>query len=484
MENQTMKQLSKRLMVTAGASTLAATGAVLGATVVGNAQTASANDVTEPTSQTDAQNQWKANSVDHVKQAVKKQSAKDLKDYQVQWGDTLSAIAEAFGTTADAAGQQLGLSDHGLLVAGQTMGKQEEIIQGLKTAGYLADGQQTQQADLGKGDQNLIMVQQGTPTLDTNNGQQTTENTTVNNQTNSQSGSQAAYEQASQAAAESQAISQSNSMAAATAATNQYSQSAASQANNDASQASLTADSESQVTPAASDATSTSDDAAATTPASDSSASNSDSDNTDDSNDDQPSARMADDDSSDNNQGSVTPTAYTPATNSDGGSQVTPASTPAATNRVNTEALINWFYNHMGKLTYDMGGSRNGSDGTADCSGSMTEALYEAGASKPAYLYSTENLHSYLTQNGYHLVAVDQPWDAQRGDVVIWGQKGASLGSAGHAQVMVDQNNAISVNYAHGEQQGAAVSVWNYANAYAYNQEANGGHLTYYVYRQ
>lgn len=481
MENQTMKQLSKRLMVTAGASTLAATGAVLGATVVGNAQTASANDVTEQTSQTDAQNQWKANSVDHVKQAVEKQSAKDLKNYQVQWGDTLSAIAEAFGTTADAAAQQLGLSDHGLLVAGQTMGKQAEIIQGLKTAGYLADGQQTQQADLGKGDQNLIMVQQGTPTLDTNNNQQATENATVNNQANSQSGSQAAYEQASQAAAESQAISQSNSMAAASTAANQYSQSAASQASNDASQASAVADVESQAapaTPAASEAT------PEATPATDSSASsNGSNDSATTDNDDDVLPRMADDDSSDNN-GSVTPTAYTPAANDNGGSQVTPASTPASASRVNTEALINWFYNHMGKLTYDMDGSRNGSDGTADCSGSMTEALYEAGASKPAYLYSTETLHSYLTQNGYHLVAVDQPWDAQRGDVVIWGQQGASLGSAGHAQVMVDQNNAISVNYAHGEQQGAAVSVWNYANAYAYNQEANGGHLTYYVYRQ
>nr|MCH9869625.1 hypothetical protein [Serratia marcescens] len=157
-----------------------------------------------------------------------------------------------------------------------------------------------------------------------------------------------------------------------------------------------------------------------------------------------------------------------------------PTSNTTTGQGVDSEAVINWFYNHMGQLTYDMSGSRNGTDGTADCSGSMTEALYEAGASKPAYLYNTDTLPNYLTQNGYQLIANNQPWDAQRGDIVIWGTPGASAGSAGHVQVMTDGQNAISVNYAHGEQEGAAVSVWNYQTAYAYN----GGNMDYAVYRQ
>ena len=39
---------------------------------------------------------------------------------------------------------------------------------------------------------------------------------------------------------------------------------------------------------------------------------------------------------------------------------------------MNTDVLINWFESRRGKLTYSMYGSRNGSDGTADCSGSVS----------------------------------------------------------------------------------------------------------------
>ncbi|MBS9337122.1 C40 family peptidase [Fructobacillus parabroussonetiae] len=467
MENNKMKQLSKRLMVTAGATTLAATGAVLGANVIGNAQTVSANDVSGQATQSDQQNHWSANSTDHVRAAVKSQGAKNLSDYQVQWGDTLSAIAAAFGTSTDDAANQLGLTDHGLLVAGQKMAQQAPIIQGLKDAGYLQDGQQTTQADLGNGDQNLIVLQQGTPTLDNGQNDQSTEQSaTVNNQAGSQSGSEAAYQQASQAAADSQAASQASSQAASQAASKQQAQSQ-SQVNQGQSQ-----------TAQSSTAASTNDAATAT---------NAGQSGTD--NEEGLSTRMGDDDQSANDsvdtQGSVTPTAYVPAAsnNANTNSQSTDAAA-TQTNRVDSNAVINWFYNHMGQLTYDMAGSRNGADGTADCSGSMVEAMYEAGASKPAYLYNTDSMHSYLQANGYHLISTNTPWNAERGDIVIWGQQGASGGSAGHVQIMTDANNAISVNYAHGDQAGAAVSVWNYDNAYYYNQKANGGSLAYYVYRQ
>lgn len=42
---------------------------------------------------------------------------------------------------------------------------------------------------------------------------------------------------------------------------------------------------------------------------------------------------------------------------------------------MNTDVLINWFESRRGKLTYSMYGSRNGSDGTADCSGAISQAL-------------------------------------------------------------------------------------------------------------
>ena len=39
------------------------------------------------------------------------------------------------------------------------------------------------------------------------------------------------------------------------------------------------------------------------------------------------------------------------------------------------QTIVNWFINRRGKLTYSMYGSRKGSDGTADCSGSVSQAL-------------------------------------------------------------------------------------------------------------
>lgn len=91
----------------------------------------------------------------------------------------------------------------------------------------------------------------------------------------------------------------------------------------------------------------------------------------------------------------------------------------------------------MGKLTYSMDGSRNGADGTADCSGSLTQALYEAGAWRCSLLYNTEMLHSYLLGNGYHLAYENNGYTSPVvGDIIIWGQRGRSAGGAGHTGVI------------------------------------------------
>lgn len=85
-----------------------------------------------------------------------------------------------------------------------------------------------------------------------------------------------------------------------------------------------------------------------------------------------------------------------------------------------------------------MYGSRNGSDGTADCSGSMTQAIRDAGADPYSYLYNTDSLHGYLWANGYYLVTANGNFTPERGD---WGRQGESGGAAGHTLVISQGGN-------------------------------------------
>ncbi len=82
------------------------------------------------------------------------------------------------------------------------------------------------------------------------------------------------------------------------------------------------------------------------------------------------------------------------------------------------QSTVNWFINRRGLLTYSMLGSRNGADGTADCSGSISQALKEAGI-KIIGLPSTVTLGQQLANNGFYRVSINQDWDAQTGDIVL-----------------------------------------------------------------
>ena len=133
---------------------------------------------------------------------------------------------------------------------------------------------------------------------------------------------------------------------------------------------------------------------------------------------------------------------------------------------VNNNAVVSWFDARKGKLTYSMYRSRNGADGTADCSGSITQAIRDAGASPYAYLYSTVTLGSYLSANGFTRISENQSWDAQRGDIVLmsWGaDMSTSGGAGGHVGVMKDATSFISTDYWTGGQAGTAVTehIWN-----------------------
>ena len=140
---------------------------------------------------------------------------------------------------------------------------------------------------------------------------------------------------------------------------------------------------------------------------------------------------------------------------------------------VDNNAVVGWFDNRKGLITYSMYGSRNGSDGTADCSGSITQAMKDAGATKYAYLYSTVTLGSYLSENAYTRISVNESWDAQKGDIVLmsWGANMAySGGAGGHVGVMKDSSVFISVDYWTGGQAGTAVSEHNRDTYYSVNK--------------
>ena len=116
---------------------------------------------------------------------------------------------------------------------------------------------------------------------------------------------------------------------------------------------------------------------------------------------------------------------------------------------VNNNQVINWFTNRVGKLTYSMEGSRNGSDGTADCSGSVSQALIEASGVNNGLL-STISLAGYLAKLGYQKVYSGTTAGingVQDGDIILMSiadDMAGSGGSGGHVGVIHQGCNFIS----------------------------------------
>lgn len=138
------------------------------------------------------------------------------------------------------------------------------------------------------------------------------------------------------------------------------------------------------------------------------------------------------------------------------------------------QSIVNWFVNHRGKLTYSMYGSRNGADGTADCSGSISQALKEAGIPIQG-LPSTVTLGQQLAKNGFYRVSINQDWDALTGDIVMmsWGADMSSSGGAGgHVGVMMDSTYFISCDYSTQGAVGQAINTYPWNDYYAANKPA------------
>lgn len=133
-----------------------------------------------------------------------------------------------------------------------------------------------------------------------------------------------------------------------------------------------------------------------------------------------------------------------------------------------SQRVIDWFRSREGRLTYSQWGSRNGSDGTADCSGAITQAIRDAGGYDYGHIYhdnydtNHQDFYDYIVNNGYHQVYQGTgQYTPQYGDIVIW----SPFVGDGHAMVISsfgDNPNVISVCGYTNEQPGTAVQEFNY----------------------
>lgn len=138
---------------------------------------------------------------------------------------------------------------------------------------------------------------------------------------------------------------------------------------------------------------------------------------------------------------------------------------------IDIEKGVAWMQARKGRVSYSMD-FRDGPD-SYDCSSSMYYALRSAGASSAGWAVNTEYQHAWLIENGYELISENTSWDAKRGDIFIWGRKGASAGAGGHTGMFIDSDNIIHCNYAYD-----GISINDHDERWYY-----AGQPYYYIYR-
>lgn len=138
---------------------------------------------------------------------------------------------------------------------------------------------------------------------------------------------------------------------------------------------------------------------------------------------------------------------------------------------INIETAIAWMKARQGQVYYSME-DRDGPD-SYDCSSSVYYALRSAGAVSAGWAVNTEYEHDWLIKNGYELIAENTECTAQRGDIFIWGRKGASAGAFGHTGMFIDSDNIIHCNYAYN-----GISINNHDERWYY-----AGQPHFYIYR-
>lgn len=126
---------------------------------------------------------------------------------------------------------------------------------------------------------------------------------------------------------------------------------------------------------------------------------------------------------------------------------------------INMQTAISNMRALMGKgVTYSMGGSRTGADGTADCSGAVYASLNAAGANLA--IGNTDSLFRDLAALGFSKTGAPYAY----GDIFVWGIEGQSGGAAGHTGIFLDKDNVIHCNYS-----ANGVSIDNYATIHSYS---------------
>ena len=138
---------------------------------------------------------------------------------------------------------------------------------------------------------------------------------------------------------------------------------------------------------------------------------------------------------------------------------------------INIQQAIQWFKNKKGTVTYSM--EQRDGEYSYDCSSAVYYALRFAGAISAGWAVNTEYMHDWLKKNGYVLIAENQYWQAQAGDIFIWGKRGQSAGAGGHTGMFIDENNIIHCNYASN-----GISINNHDERWAY-----AGKPYFYAYR-
>lgn len=114
----------------------------------------------------------------------------------------------------------------------------------------------------------------------------------------------------------------------------------------------------------------------------------------------------------------------------------------------NSEQMLKWMSDRQGKVTYSMN-SRLGPN-SYDCSSAVYFALVAGGFLPTGTMGNTDSLFGHLEAAGWKKVAANSKgyYDVKRGDIFIWGTRGASGGAAGHTGIFIDsKDEMIHCNY-------------------------------------
>ena len=115
--------------------------------------------------------------------------------------------------------------------------------------------------------------------------------------------------------------------------------------------------------------------------------------------------------------------------------------------------MIKWMTDRKGKVTYSMTDRNDdlpkevdGDGKSFDCSSAVYNALITGGfLPKGTWIGNTDSLFGDLEKNGWKQVKPNSNGviAAKRGDIFIWGKRGASSGSFGHTGIFYDDKDQI-----------------------------------------